>query len=132
MAVQQAKATPLTLRLVKLVLGSALGRILAAEEQTDIPRPLAVNKLEIDSSFLSSEVNGMDNVGIWLSRLREECALFSQTPLHWPRRPSRCPLALKLFSRAARCKGNHVGISNPGGGPLESKKAASYSTSCTL
>ena len=35
-----------------------------AEEQTDIPRPLAVNKLEIDSSFLSSEVNGMDNVGL--------------------------------------------------------------------
>jgi hypothetical protein len=60
--------------------GSALGRILAAEEQTDITRTLAVNKLEIDSSFLSSEVNGMDNVGIWLSRLREECALFSQTP----------------------------------------------------
>ena len=60
--------------------GSALGRILAAEEQTDITRTLAVNKLEIDSSFLSSEVNGMDNVGIWLSRLREECALFSQNP----------------------------------------------------
>ena len=44
--------------------GSALGRILAAEEQTVIPRPLAVNKLEIDSSFLSSEVNGMDNVDL--------------------------------------------------------------------
>ena len=42
--------------------GSALGRILAAEEQTDIPRPLAVNKREIDSSFLSSEVNGIENV----------------------------------------------------------------------